>query len=153
MRYTVLSLSLIALLAAPAAPAFAQQHVHPAPAPSTTRAKAPAKGYTTDATLRQQMRAIRTDVAAIGNAQQRDASRPVTEGASRIIDHVNTIIVNCKLPADADAALHEIIGPILQHASALKSDPGKADAVAGIRQSLDRYAREFDDPGFAKSKE
>lgn len=151
MRYTVLSLSLIALLAAPAAPVFAQQHVHPAPVPST--AKAPAKGYATDATLRQQMRAIRTDVAAIGNAQQRNASQPVTEGASRIIDHVNTIIVNCKLPADADAALHEIIGPILQHASALKSDPGKADAVAGIRQSLDRYVREFDDPGFAKSKE
>lgn len=151
MRYPIVSLSLVALLFAAAAPAFAQQHAHSAPAVST--AKVPAGGYATDATLREQMRAIRTDVAAIGNAQQRDASQPVTEGASRIIDHVNTIIVNCKLPADADAALHEIIGPILQHASALKSDPGKTDALAGIHQSLDRYAHEFNDPGFAKSED
>lgn len=149
MRYPVLILSLMALLAAPAPAVLAQQHAHPAP----SAAAAPANGYATDATLRQQMRVIRSEAAAIKSAQKRNAAQPVADGAARIIAAVNTIIVNCKLPPDSDAALHEIIGPILQHAAALKSDPGKADALTGIRAELARYAHEFDDPGFAKSAE
>lgn len=147
MRYPTLTLVLIALLAAPAATMLAQQHAHPAPTPST--AAAPANGYATDATLRQQMRVIRAEAGAIERAQQHNAAQPVADGAARIIAAVNTIIVNCKLPPDSDAALHGIIGPILQHAATLKADPAGIAAAAAIRSELARYARQFDDPGFA----
>lgn len=148
MRNPILTLGLIALLAAPVAAFAAQQHAHPAPAAAPT-ASAPTHGYATDATLRQQMRVIRTEVATIASAQQRGEAQPVVQGAARITTAVNTIIVNCKLPPDSDAALHAIIGPILQHAAALKTHPAGVDAVAGLRHELATYAREFSDPGFA----
>lgn len=148
MRYTAFVLGLIALLAAAPA-AFALQHAHPAPA--ATVGPAPANGYTTDATLRREMRAIRTEIDRIADAQQREATQPVVQAASRIIDNVNTIIVNCKLPPDADATLHAIIGPMLQDAGALRADPGKTDAVAGLRKALADYAHQFDDPDFSAS--
>jgi len=71
--------------------------------------------------------------------------------SDQITGHVNTIIVNCKLPPDADEALHHIIGPLLQDASALKADPQRPDAIAGMRKALDQYAQQFDDPGFPAS--
>lgn len=147
MRLIIFAFSLIGVLAAPAV--IAQQHAHPTPA--ATVGPVPAGGYTTDATLRQQMRSIRTEVHGIADAQQRKTTQPVVQAASRIIDNVNTIIVNCKLPPDADAALHAIIGPMLQDASALKADPGKAGAVTGLREALAQYAEQFDDPDFSAS--
>jgi hypothetical protein len=150
MRPTILSLGLIALLGLPAAFALAQEPVHAAPAASTTAA--PAQRYATDATLRQQMREIHGVVQALGHFEH-DHITP--ELAARLSDqvtgHVNTIIVNCKLPPDADEALHHIIGPLLQDASALKADPRRLDAIAGMRKALDQYARQFDDPGFPAS--
>lgn len=148
MRNPILTLGLIALLAAPGVALAARQHAHPAPT-AMPPASAPAHGYATDATLRQQMRVIRSEVDAIASAQQRGEAQPVVQGAVRITAAVNTIIVNCKLPPDSDAALHEIIGPILQHAAALKTRPAGADAVVGLRHELASYAREFSDPGFA----
>lgn len=149
MRPALLPLSLIVLLAASVPLAQAQEHQHAMP--SQPVATVPAHGYTTDATLRQQMREIRTEVAAIGDFQQGRGARPqAIDAAGRITGHVNTIIVNCKLPPDADAALHAIIGPMLQNASALKANPDEPDAVANLRGLLDQYAREFNDPGFSR---
>jgi hypothetical protein len=143
----ILSLALVALLGAPAASALAQQHAHAAPPASTTAA--PAQPYVTNATLRQQMREIHGVVQALDHYEH-DHITP--ELAARLADqvtgHVNTIIVNCKLPPDADEALHHIIGPLLQGASALKANPQQRDAIAGMHEALDQYARQFDDPGF-----
>jgi hypothetical protein len=140
----ILSLALVALLGAPAASALAQQHAHAAPPASTTAA--PAQPYVTNATLRQQMREIH------GVVQTLEHDHLTPERAARLADqvtgHVNTIIVNCKLPPDADEALHHIIGPLLQGASALKANPQQRDAIAGMHEALDQYARQFDDPGF-----
>lgn len=118
MRSPIPTLGLIALLATPVAALAARQHAHPAPA-AAPAAPAPADGYATDTTLRQQMRVIRTAVAAIASAQRQGDAQPIVQGAARITTAVNTIIVNCKLPPGSDAALHEIIGPILQYAAAL----------------------------------
>ncbi|WHZ19938.1 MAG: hypothetical protein OJF55_002087 [Rhodanobacteraceae bacterium] len=143
------SIALVALLAAPASSVYAQEHQH-APPPRTSAA-VPAHGYATDATLRQQMREIRTEVAAIENFQHGRSTQPqAIDAAGRITGHVNTIIANCKLPPDADEALHTIIGPMLQHASALKASPDSSAAVTSLHGLLDQYAREFDDPGFSK---
>ncbi len=84
--------------------------------------------------------------AASALAQQHAHTAPTASTT-----HVNTIIVNCKLPPNADEALHHIIGPLLQDASALKADPQRLDAIAGVRKALDQYAQQFDDPGFPES--
>ncbi len=150
MRPTILSFCLVALLGAPATSALAQQHAHAAPTPSSIAA--PAHRYATDATLRQQMRDIHGVVQTLGQ-HERDPITPerATRLADQVTGHVNTITVNCKLPPDADEALHHIIGSLLQDASALKTDPKRLDAVAGMRKALDQYARQFDDPGFPAS--
>jgi hypothetical protein len=147
MHPITLSFGLILLVGAPTGSALAQHPSHPAPTESVT--DIPAQGYATDATLRQQMREIRGVVLALGHYEH-DHITPelATQLADKITGHVNTIIIHCKLPPDADAALHLIVGPLLQDASTLKADPGRLDAIANMRQLLDQYARQFDDPGF-----
>lgn len=150
MRPITLLLSLALLLGVPASSAFAQQHAHAAPA--TTSGAIPAQRYVTDATLRQQMREIHGEVLALGRyGPTRLTPELASRSADRITGHVNTIIANCKLPPDADAALHVIIGQLLQDASLLKKDAGGPDAVPGMRHALEQYARQFDDPGFPDS--
>lgn len=150
MRPVTLSLSLVLLLGVPASSAFAQQHAHAAPA--ATAGTVPAQRYVTDATLRQQMREIHGEVLALGRyGHTRLTPELASRSADRITGHVNTIIVNCKLPPDADAALHVIIGQLLQDASLLKQDPGSLEAIPRMRRALDQYARQFDDPGFPDS--
>ena len=150
MRPTILSLGLIALLGTPATAVLAQEHAHATPSAST--AATTVQRHATDATLRQQMREIHGVVQALGHHPPGPLSPDVAARLSdQITGHVNTIIVNCKLPPNADEALHHIIGPLLQDASALKADPQRRDAIAGMRRALDQYARQFDDPGFPES--
>ena len=150
MRSIDVAFGLVLLAGAPATVALAQQHVHLAPAVAPT-SSVPAQRYATDATLREQMRAIRGNVFALEHYGHGHIPKELaTQLADQITGHVNTIIINCRLPPEADAALHDIIGPILQNASALKADPGRSDAIAGMRKALDQYARTFDDPEFSE---
>jgi hypothetical protein len=149
MRFASVVLGFLLLASPPASLALAQQHAHQAPAPTASRV--PAQRYATDATLREQMRAIRENVSTLERRGSGNISPEVAaQLAEQITGHVNTIIVNCKLPPDADAALHNIIGPLLQNASALKTESGRKDAVAGMRAALDQYAHTFDDPAFSQ---
>lgn len=151
MRTIAIGLGFALFAALPASIAFARQPALDAPVAASTRT-APAQRYATDATLREQMREIRDSVLALEHAPHGHINPELaSQAADRITGNVNIIIVNCKLPADADAALHDIIGPILKDANALKSDSGRTDAVAGLRESLARYARQFRDPGFSVS--
>lgn len=149
MRPVILSIALVAALGAAAPQALAQSQTHHASAAAST---APERRYATDATLRQQMREIRGEVEALGQ-YERDPAKPevAARRAGQIIGHVNTIVVNCKLPPDADEALHLIIGPLLQHAAALQADPKRLDAIPPMREALAKYASQFDDPGFAEA--
>ena len=152
MRHASVAFGFFLLASLPASIALAQQHAHGAS--TATISAAPTQHYATDATLREQMRAIRENVLALEHPGSGNVTKDLAvQTADRITGHVNTIIINCKLPPDADAALHNIIGSLLQHASALKADPGRSGAVAGMRKALDQYARTFDDPGFAQSKD
>jgi len=152
MRFIGVASGFFLLASLSASIALAQQHAHQASAAANSTVRT--QRYATDATLREQMRAIHGNVVALerhGHGQITKAL--VTQVADQITGHVNTIIVNCKLPPDADAALHNIIGPLLQSASALKADPSRNDSVAGMRKALDQYVRTFDDPAFSQSKE
>ena len=67
--------------------------------------------------------------------------------AGQIEESARGIIAACKLPPDADAALHGILVPLLQGAGALKADPHRLEPIAAMRAALADYARQFDDPG------
>ena len=145
MRVSI-ALILAAGLAGTASPALAGQHDHGA-APAKAAQEAPAKRFATDATLRQEMKGIRASVEGLGHYEHghMGPEQAVTL-ATAIEVHVNTIIANCKLPPDADAALHEIIVPLLRNAGALKKNPADLSAIAPMREAIASYDRQFN-PG------
>lgn len=148
MRTLILSVLLPVAMLCSALPARAQDHEHHASPPATQQA--PAQRWATDAPLREGMRGIRTAVEALGHYEMGHMGpEQVVAQARDIQAHVRSIIANCKLPAEADAALHLIIAPLMQHAAALEADPGKRGEIPPMRQALADYARQFDDPQFA----
>ena len=132
---------------------FAQSHDH-GHASAQAAATAPARRYATDAPLRAGMQGIRAAVDALDHYEQGHMGPEQAKIlAGDIQGHVNDIIAKCKLPPDADAALHAIIVPLMNQAAALKQDPTKLDAIPPMRQALADYAARFDDPGFAQEAE
>jgi hypothetical protein len=123
---------------------------HPAPPAAAGAASAQAARFATDTVLREQMAGIHTAVAELGHLEMghmgADQARVFAEA---IESRIRTIIAECKLPPDADAALHAVIVPLLDRALALKATPTDATPVAAMRTALAEYARRFDDPGFA----
>lgn len=153
LKTFVLSLAL-SCVATPAWAATTQHadHATPHPAPATSRA--PAKGWATDAPLRKGMRDIATAVDALGRHEQGQMTPEQAAAlAGQIQGHVRQIIANCRLPADADAALHQIIAPLMANAASLQADPAKRELVASMRQALVAYKHQFDDPQFSLPSE
>ena len=145
---TVLSAMLLAALGIVAPQAGAQHHDHHQAVPAT--AEAPAQRYATDAVLREEMQGIRAAVGGLDHyAHGHIEPALAVQLAGEIEERVRTIIANCKLPPDADAALHTIIVPLMQNAGALKKDPQDLAAIQPMRDALAQYARQFDDPAFA----
>lgn len=142
----LITVVVFAISGAAGAPALAQDHDQshrPQPVPTG----AASARYPVDASLQQGMRNIRAAVDGLGHyeaghAAPADAARL----AGEIEDNVRSIIANCKLPPEADAALHGIIAPLMQNAGTLKSDPEKRETIAAMRKALADYARQFDDP-------
>ena len=138
---------ILAAALANAAPALdARQHEHAA-APVASQQQPATPRFASDATLRREMQGIRTAVDALEHYEHGHMS-PVQAMtlASEIDDHVRTIIANCKLPPDADAALHGIIVPLMENAGALKQRPEDLSAIAPMRSALNRYDSQFQDP-------
>lgn len=142
----ILAIALAASLGTLAPQAIAQHHDHHSASAPATRA-APAVRYATDAPLRKGMADIRTAVGTLehGRHGHLDAAQ-VRTLAGDIERAIGTIIAECKLAPEADAALHGIIGGLGQGIAALKENPSDLAPVAGMRAALDDYARRFDDP-------
>lgn len=147
MRFAFTAVVLLCATAGP--PAVAQDHASHH-ATTTTPATASARRWATDAPLRSGMAEIRAAVAALEHDEH---GQPGPEQASALAARVETrvayLVANCKLEPQADAALHAIIARLLQGAAALKADPTDRVAVATLRQALQDYPRQFDDPGWA----
>ena len=100
------------------------------PASIATISAAPTQHYATDATLREQMRAIRENVLALEHPGSGNVTKDLAvQTADRITGHVNTIIINCKLPPDADAETMEQLR--LQVESYLNEATRRAYAAVG----------------------
>ena len=126
-------------------PALAAQHQH-APPPKAAQA-APAQRFATDATLRKEMKGVRTAVEALAHYEMGHmGAAQAVEFATQIEGHVRTIVAECKLPPDADAALHAIIVPLVQEAGALKAKPQDLAPIERMRAALASYDRQFFDP-------
>ena len=150
---------LAATLSCVPALALAQQQVEPAAAePDSHAAHAaaahhdaanaaiPATPFASDETMRTAMAAI----AKARNAWRAEDPATTTALAGTIDASIGTMIANCRLAPDADAALHGIIGRLAQHAAALRKHTADANAIASIDAALDDYARTFDPPGFTR---
>src|SRR5688572_27129856 len=118
---TLIRALVLAIAGVATMPAWAQdhsQHHKTAPEdPATAR-------YPSDEPLRQGMRNIRAAVEGLGHYESGHGTpAEAVRLAGEVEANVRFIIANCKLPPEADAALHSIIVPLMQNAGTLKKDP------------------------------
>jgi hypothetical protein len=120
-----------------AVPASAHGHEHAHPASTSLT---PGHRWRADAPLRRAMQQIR-HVRAEGVRSTTDALHLATTIDAAIAD----MIAHCALPADADAALHQIIGQLGGAAGRLRRDADPRQSLAAIDAALERYALVFDE--------
>jgi hypothetical protein len=149
MRFPLLPLTLLCVAGLTGMPAHAENHTsHHLPDAARHAAPTTGQGWGTDVPLREGMQDVRAAVDALGHYEHGHMGpEQAVVLAEKIESDVRDIIANCKLAPDADAALHAIIVPLMQNAGALKREPHKLEAIAPMRQALEQYARQFDDPG------
>lgn len=109
--------------------------------------------WPTDESLRSGMAAIRAafdaDHPAIHAGTETDAQYEAL--ATRIEAQVNSIVEQCKLPAQADANLHFVIADLSQGVIRMRgAEPGKTrhEGAALVHGALRAYGRYFDDPSW-----
>ena len=150
----VVGVLLCAMAASPALPAVAQEHAAHHASPPAANAPQPGHGqrWASDATLRKGMAEIRAAVGAVHDPHGHIEPEQAATLATRVEAQVAYLVANCKLEPQADAALHAIIARLLQGAAALKTDPTNPGAVATLRQALQDYPHQFDDPGWTTAE-
>lgn len=135
-------------------PSAATAHdAHEAHASSHHTAVAPpdSERWPTDEPLRTGMSRIQAAVDQAMREQTLSRERSVAL-ASTIEQNVTYIIEHCKLPPQADAALHVLIGRMLTATHQLKSNGSSDAAVAQIVSALHDYREAFADSPAAPSE-
>jgi hypothetical protein len=109
--------------------------------------------WQTDASLRSGMASIRAafdaDHPAIHAGKQTDAKYLAL--AMRIDQQVQSIVANCRLPADADASLHLVIADLLQGVALMRGEDStrsRHDGAALVHGAMRAYGQYFDDPAW-----
>jgi hypothetical protein len=109
--------------------------------------------WQTDTPLRRGMANIRAafdaDHPAIHAGKQTDDQYAAL--ATRIDQQVQSIVANCRLPADADANLHFVIADLLQGISLMRGEDtarSRHDGAALVHGALQAYGQYFDDPAW-----
>lgn len=145
LAMTTAAMPLLLLAAIAALPAQAQ-HSHQHPAPAVAQAT-PAQRWATDAPLRTGMAKIRTAVDALQHYERGHMGpEQAVELATQVQQQIAYLVANCKLEPQADAALHVIIAELGAGAQALKDNPADLAAIPPMRQALQHYPRQFNDP-------
>ena len=147
---TTVPLLLLAVMTAP--PARAQAgHEHHAPVAAVAAATV-SQRWASDAPLRTGMAKIRVAVDALQHYERGHMGpEQAVELATQIQAQVAYIVANCKLEPRADAALHVIIAELGKAAGALRADPADLGAIPPMREALQQYSRQFNDPGRASA--
>jgi hypothetical protein len=132
---------LAASLVGPSCAAIANEHAHGVAPASRART---AQQFAADANLRKEMQGVRAAVEALSHYEHGHLGpEQAVILAGTIEGHVNAIIAKCKLPSDADAALHAIIVPLMQGAGALKRNPRDLSPISPMRVAMEDYDRVF----------
>ncbi|MGE5115377.1 MAG: hypothetical protein ACM3N6_02675 [Betaproteobacteria bacterium] len=108
--------------------------------------------WATDAPLREGMTKMRSALesrleAIHGDTLANDQYKTLAQITETQIAH---IVANCKLPPDADAALHGVIAKMGEGADAMsgKSKAKPREGAVLLAEALDEYGRTFDHPGW-----
>lgn len=123
------------------------QHSHGSPAAAAAVVPGTQK-WATDAPLRQHMSAIRRAVEA---AQDNPSQSPLDAAGARQLQqeveaNVARLIADCKLPPQADAALHGLLTELLGGAEALAVPASQTRGIHQLRAALARYPELFAAP-------
>lgn len=111
----------------------------------------PAQRWASDAALREGMGRVQAALRELHHHDHSPAQAPaaaVQEQAAQIETAIRFLFANCKLAPDADAALHQILLPLLKAAQRLQNNPADHDAVAALHTAVAAYPLQFDDPGW-----
>lgn len=138
--------ALLMVLAAPAAQAQ-PEHEHDAHAAPAAPATNPAQRFATDAALREGMGRIHAALNELRHYEMGHMPETIAvEKVDEIKSSIDYLFENCKLPADADAALHAILAPLLGAIQSFEKDPKDMTALASMRKAVDDYPHRFNDP-------
>lgn len=109
----------------------------------------PAQRYTSDAALREGMLRIHVALEELRHYEMGHMPQSIAvDKIDSIKDATEYLFANCKLDANADAALHSMLVPLLNGVQAFKKDPADTSAVATMRDAIADYPRVFDDPNW-----
>jgi len=139
-----------AATAAPSAAPDAHSHGHGHASPPAPRPQAGRK-WASDAPLREGMTRIRALVAPPLAGRSKMGAEESAALAARIEGEVGKIVANCKLPPQADAALHAILSELMAGTGAMAGRTPDADRAHGLAQvaaAVNDYGRSFEHPGF-----
>lgn len=154
MKIAVTIAAMLLLLSALAVPFAHAQDGHEHHAAATASQETPAQRYATDAPLRTGMAKIRTAVDALGHYERGHmGAEQAVSFATGIQEQVAYLVANCKLEPQADAALHGIIAKLSTGAQSIKADPTDLTAIAPMREALQDYAHQFNDPAWGGGDE
>lgn len=147
-----LALALTAFSAPAVLAAGSHDHHGAGPAPKLAHGQR----WTTDAPLRESMSHMRAALQAKLPAIHQGKLPPEQYKAlaAEVETQVASIVKNCKLPPDADAALHGILGDVAQAQQAMAGGSAREaqDGAVKLVAALSRYGREFDHPGWKPLK-
>ncbi|MDD3935824.1 hypothetical protein [Rhodoferax sp.] len=153
---TFTTLLLATALISPIAALSATEHDHGGAATQQLQLNA-GKKWDTDAPLRQAMTAIyrsATQILPAAHAGKATAADYDAFG-NAISTQVSFMLQNCKLPAQADAQLHLIVGELVAGAEAAKGKQGdaqRAEGVVQIAQATNAYGKYFNHSGWKSIK-
>ncbi len=140
-----------------ASPSLAAEHAHNhAPdAHAAAPALKPGQKWATDDTLRRGMESIRQTMGPRQDAiaKGRLGSKDYQQLGAAVHKSIVEVVSQCKLPKDADSALHSIVlGDLVQGADLMQKSP-KVDAqraaAMGVLQALRNYGEYFQHPGWS----
>lgn len=141
------NLLLATVMLALAIPLAQAQHAHEDHDATTAAPANPAQRFETDAALREGMGRIHEALKELRHYEMGHMPESIAvEKVQEIQSAIDYLFANCKLPADADAALHTILAPLLGAVQAFEKNPKDMAAVAGMRDAANNYPHRFKDP-------
>jgi hypothetical protein len=120
-------------------------------APETELSLNAGQKWQTDDALRLGMSGMRAQLATA--LEQIDAGSFTRSDYATLADdlqaQIDYIVTNCKLPEEADAQLHIVLGDVLEGVDAMRSGQNPSEGASRVARALEAYALHFEHPEWA----